>query len=71
MTKDKLIDFSELKFGQLVWDVRYGSVIITKLKGDYPISAITINGTTLNYDEKGYACIGHYYPMLYKSNPNE
>ena len=63
------INFEDLKVNQLLWDVRYGYVIITKLKGDYPISAITLNDTTLHYNEHGYACMSHNYPMLYKSNP--
>lgn len=66
---NNLINFKELKVNQVLWDVRYGSVIITKVIGDYPISAITVNGTTLHYDKEGKACIGHKYPVLYKTNP--
>lgn len=63
------ISIYNIYLGQSLWDVRYGKVSVTKLKGDYPISAVTQNGTTLHYDEEGKACIGHNYPVLYTKNP--
>ena len=62
---NKNIDFNKLKLGQLLWDVRYGSVIVSALRRDYPITAITIHNLTLYYDKEGKACIGHSYPVLY------